>query len=206
MAALTSHDAPMRIFGDLASGNCLKVKYTSDLLQLPYAWVPVNITQGESRTPEFLAMNPAGQVPVVKLSDGRCLAQSNAIIRYLARGTRLLPDDGFAQAKIDELLFWEQYSHEPYVATCRFHMVYRKLPKETRDPGNVERGEAALDMMERLLAGREWFAGEGLTIADIALVAYTRLAEEGGFDLSARANIRGWIGRCERELGLKPVR
>ena len=192
----------MLIFGDLASGNCLKVKYTADFLRLPYRWMPVDIMKGQSRTPAFLAMNPAGQVPVIRLDDGRCLSQSNGIIRYLARGTSLLPEDGFAQAKIDELLFWEQYSHEPYVATCRFHMVYKKLPKETRDPVKVERAEAALDMMEKLLHGQQWFAGDHLTIADISLLAYTRVAEEGGFDLSARGNIRGWIGRCTALLAL----
>ena len=130
------------------------------------------------------------------------MLRQSVLVRYLARGTSLLPDDGFAQAKIDELLFWEQYSHEPYVATCRFHMVYRHLPKETRDPVKVERGEAALDMMEKLLHGRQWFAGDHLTIADISLLAYTRVAEEGGFNLSTRGNIRGWIGRCAAKLAL----
>ena len=192
----------IQIFGDVASGNCLKVKYTADFLKIPYRWMPVDIMKGQSHTPEFLAMNPAGQVPVIRLDDGRCLSQSNAIIRYLARGTSLLPDDGFAQAKIDELLFWEQYSHEPYVATCRFHMVYKKMPKATRDPVKVERAEAALDMMEKLLHGRQWFAGDHLTIADISLLAYTRVAEEGGFDLSQRGNICGWIGRCTAILAL----
>lgn len=192
----------MRIFGDLASGNCLKVKYTADHLGLSYAWVPVDLMKGECRTPEFLAMNPAAQVPVLRLDDGRCLAQSNAIIRYLARGSALLPEDAFTQAKIDEWLFWEQYSHEPYVAVCRFHMFYKGLPKETRDPLKVERGEAALDLMDKALAGRDWLAGADFSIADIALLAYTRLAHEGGFDLARRGNVAEWIGRCEKVLGL----
>ena len=127
-----------------------------------------------------------GQVPAIELDDGRCLAQSNAIIRFLARDSALLPEDGFAQAKIDELLFWEQYSHEPYIAVCRFHMVYLGRPKEAREPQRVERGEAALDLMEKLLAGRDWLVGSSMTIADIALLAYTRLAHEGGFDLAGR--------------------
>jgi glutathione S-transferase len=194
----------MIIHGDLASGNCLKVKYTADHLRLPYRWVSVDITKGESRTPEFLARNPQGQVPTVELADGRVLAQSNAIIRYLARGSALLPDDdAFAQAKIDELLFWEQYSHEPYIAVCRFHMRYLGRPKETRDQARVERGEAALDLMEKLLAGRDWLVGPAMTVADIALVAYTRLAHEGGFDLALRAAVRAWIARCEQALGLQ---
>lgn len=195
----------MKIYGDLGSGNCLKVKYTADRLGLAYTWMPIDIMKGESRTAAFLAKFPQGQVPAVELDDGRTLAQSNAIIRYLARGSPLLPADGFAQAKIDELLFWEQYSHEPYIAVCRYHMVYLGRPKAAREPQKVERGEAALDFMERMLAGRRWSVGDGLTIADIALLAYTRLAHEGGFDLSVRKNVRGWIARCEGELGLAPA-
>jgi glutathione S-transferase len=195
----------MIIYGDLASGNCLKVKYTADHLRLPYTWVPVDITKGESRTPEFLARNPQGQVPTIELPDGRVLAQSNAIIRYLAHGTALLPGDAFAQAKVDELLFWEQYSHEPYIAVCRFHMRYLGRPKETRDQARVERGEAALGLMEKMLAERDWLVGPTMTIADVALVAYTRLAHEGGFDLAPRPAVRAWIGRCERTLGLQAV-
>ena len=195
----------MRIYGDTASGNCLKVRYVADLLGLAYAWVPVDVTKGETRTPGFLAMNPMGQVPVVELDDGRHLAQSNAIIRYLARGSALLPDDPFAQAKVDELLFWEQYSHEPYVAVCRYRMVYLGEPASARDPAMVERGEKALDFLEGRLDGRKWLVGEAFTIADVALLAYTRLAPEGGFDLAPRPALRAWIARCEDILGLAPA-
>jgi glutathione S-transferase len=190
----------MKIHGDLGSGNCLKVKYTADFLGLPYTWVPVDILKGEAQTAAFRSMNPAGQTPVLETADGKYLAQSNAIIRYLARRSPLLPDDAWTQAKIDEWLFWEQYSHEPYVAVCRFHMVYKKLPKETRDPQKVERGEKALNLMEEQLDGRVYLVGNSFTIADIALLAYTRVAHEGGFDLSARPNVRAWIGRCEQKL------
>jgi glutathione S-transferase len=196
----------MRIFGDLGSGNCLKVKYTADHLGLPYAWVPVDIMKGESRTPEFLARFPLGRIPAIELDDGRRLAESNAILRYLARGSALLPDDPFVEAKIDELLFWEQYSHEPYVATTRYHMVYLKRSLDQREAWRVERGEAALDLMNRLLNGRQWLVGETMTIADIALLPYTRLAHEGGFDLASRAAARAWIARCEAALGLEPAR
>jgi glutathione S-transferase len=195
----------MRIFGDLGSGNCLKVKYTADRLGLAYTWVPVDITKGETKTPAFLERFPMGRIPAVEFSDGRRLAESNAIIRFLARGTPLLPDDGFAQARIDQFLFWEQYSHEPYVAVCRYHMVYLGRPKDARETWRVERGEAALDLMERVLAGQQWLAGETITIADIALLPYTRLAREGGFDLSPRGNVRAWIARCEKALGLDSV-
>lgn len=192
----------MRIYGDLGSGNCLKVKYTADRLGLPYTWLHVDIMKGETRTPEFQAQFPMGRIPAVEFADGRRLAESNAIIRYLAHGSALLPDDAFAQAKIDEWMFWEQYSHEPYVATTRYHIVYLKRSLDQREPWRVERGEAALDLMDRTLAGRAWLAGETMTIADIALLPYTRLAHEGGFDLSSRGHLRGWIKRCEDDLGL----
>ncbi|MBV1694466.1 MAG: glutathione S-transferase family protein [Hyphomicrobiales bacterium] len=190
----------MQIYGDLKSGNCLKVKWTADLLGLRYTWRSIDIMKGESRTAGYLAKFPQGQVPAVEFDDGRTLAQSNAIIRYLARGSRLLPDEAFTQAKIDEWLFWEQYSHEPYVATCRFHMLYLGKPKETRDPAKVERGEKALDHMERMLAGRSFLVGDTLTIADIALYAYTHVAHEGGFDLAPRPHVRAWLARCQTEL------
>jgi len=193
----------MKVYGDTNSGNCLKVLYTADYLGLPYEFVPVDITKGESRTPAFLAKSAMGQVPVVEFDDGRCLAQSNAIIRYLARSSRLVPDDPFLGAKVDELLFWEQYSHEPYVAVCRFQMVYLGKRRDERDPLKVERAEKALDFMEHRLDGCDWFAGDGLSVADIALVAYTRLAHEGGFDLASRPGVRNWIGRCEEALGLE---
>ncbi len=190
----------MRIYGDITSGNCLKVKYTADLLGLPYTWVVVSALDGETKSPEFLARNPMGQIPVVELDDGRHLAQSNAIIRYLARGSVLLPDDAFIQAKIDEWMFWEQYSHEPYIAVCRFHMLYLKRPQEARESWRVERGEKALDLMESQLAGRPFLVRDSMTIADIALVAYTRVAHEGGFDLGSRPHVRAWIARCEKAM------
>jgi glutathione S-transferase len=195
----------MIVHGDTRSGNCLKVKWTADHLGLAYDWLPVDIMKGESRTPAFLAKFPQGQVPAVELDDGRCLAQSNAIIRYLARGSALLPDDAFTQAKIDEWLYWEQYSHEPYVAVCRFHMLYLGKSQESRDSARVERGEKALDLMESQLADRSFLVGSGMTIADISLLAYTRVAHEGGFDLGGRPHLRSWIARCEAQLGLRPA-
>ncbi len=190
----------MRIFGDEKSGNCLKVKWTAELIGMAYEWVPVDIMKGKSRTPQYLAKFPQGQVPAVEFEDGRRLAQSNAIIRYLARGSRLLPNDAFAQAKVDEWLFWEQYSHEPYVATCRFHMHYLGKSRESRDPGKVERGEKALDFMNVQLTGRQYLSGEAFSIADIALYAYTHVAHEGGFDLTGRGALRDWIARCAANL------
>ena len=195
----------MKIFGDLQSGNCLKVKYTADHLGLAYAWVPIDIPKGETRTADYLRLNPQGQVPTIELDDGRSLGQSNAIIRYLARDSALVPADTFAQAKVDEFLFWEQYSHEPYIAVCRYQMLYLGKPKEAREGWRVERGEKALSYMNDRLQGRSYFVGDGLTIADISLLAYTRLAGQGGFDLDPHANLRAWIERCEKALRLSAV-
>jgi glutathione S-transferase len=195
----------MRIYGDKGSGNCQKVSITADFLKVPYQWIDTDIMKAESRTADFLRKSPMGQVPMIELDDGRCLAQSNAIIRYLAHGSPLLPADPFTQAKIDELLFWEQYSHEPYVATSRFDMVYLGRSKAERDPMRVERGEKALDLMQGLIKGRTWLVGDSLSIADIALLAYTRLAHEGGFDLVTRPDVKTWIARSEKALGLPPA-
>src|SRR5579872_6099243 len=142
----------MKIYGDTKSGNCLKVKWVCDYLALPYTWIAIDILKQETRSAQFLKLNSAGQVPVVELDDGRTLAQSNAIIRYLARGSELIPSEPFAAAKMDEWLFWEQYSHEPYVAVCRFQMVYLGKLASELDPEKVKRGYAALDHLEHRLA------------------------------------------------------
>lgn len=192
----------MKIYGDLNSGNCLKVKWTCDRLGLPYQWIAVDTMKGESRTPAFLALNSAGQVPVVAFDDGRTLAQSNAIIRYLARGSDLIPTDPWLAAKMDEWLFWEQYSHEPYIAVCRFQMVYLGMPAGELDPDRVRRGHAALTRMEQHLAQFDFLVGDRLTLADVALLAYTRMAEQGGFALQDYPAVRAWIARAEAGLGL----
>lgn len=190
----------MKIYGDVLSGNCDKVRFTADHLGLPYEWVEIDSVLGQTRTPAFLAKNTQGQVPFVELADGRCLAQSNAILRFLARGTALLSDDPFAQAKVDEWLFWEQNSHESFIANNIGHMTYKSQSKETREPWRVERGEKALDHMESWLASRSWLAADHMTIADIALFAYTRNAHKGGFDMSTRPQIRKWIAATAQQL------
>ncbi len=192
----------MKIYGDLNSGNCLKVKWVCDRLGIPYNWVAVDTLKQETRTPQFLALNSAGQVPVVAFDDGRTLAQSNAIIRYLARGSDLIPADDYLAAKMDEWLFWEQYSHEPYIAVCRFLMVYLGKSASDLDPDKVKRGHAALARMERQFAGNRFLVGEAFTLADVALLAYTRVAPKGGFDLAAYPALRRWIGESESVLGL----
>ena len=196
----------MKIYGDTNSGNCLKVKWVCDRLALPYTWISVDTLKGETRTTEFLRLNGAGQVPTVVFDDGRVLAQSNAIIRYLARGSDLIPTDDFAAAKMDEWLFWEQYSHEPYVAVCRFQMVYLGKAASDLDPDKIKRGYFALARMEHQLALTPFMVGNAVTLADVALLAYSRLAHQGGFHLDGYASIRRWIAEAERALGLAPVR
>lgn len=195
----------MKIHGDIGSGNCLKVKWVSDLLALPYHWIEIDTLKGESRTPEFLAMNSAGQVPTVVFDDGRALAQSNAIIRYFARSSDLIPQDAWQQAKMDEWLFWEQFSHEPYIAGCRYQMVYLGKSVSDLDPEKVKRGYAALARMEHHLAQSQFLVGDIASLADVALLAYTRVAHEGGFHLDGYASIRRWIADAERALRLPPV-
>src|ERR1700753_682822 len=142
----------MKIYGDSISGNCLKVKWVADSLGLSYQWIETNILQGESRTPAFLALNPAGQVPLVILDDGRPLAQSNAIILHLAEGSDLIPADAYDRARMLEWMFWEQYSHEPYVAVARFQVRYLGRPVADLEPKIVERGRGALQRLEDGLA------------------------------------------------------
>ena len=192
----------LKIFGDAISGNCLKVKWTADRLGLDYDWVETSVVEGETRTPEFLAVNPAGQVPAVVLASGKTLAQSNAIILYLndVYGGGLLPDGAYARGKVFEWLFWEQYSHEPAIAVRRFQKFYLNKPDDAIDPKLMEKGLAALNLMERALDGRAYLVGDALTLADISLVAYTRLAHEGGFDLTPFSSVCQWIARVERDL------
>ncbi len=192
----------LTVFGNSQSGNCLKVSYTADLLGIPFDWVEVDSMRGETRRPAFLARNPAGQVPAVELPDGRMLAQSNAIVLYLAEGSRLVPRDPYHRAKMMEWLFWEQYSHEPTIAVCRSDILFRGRTVENRDPQKVAGGEAALALMEQALASRDYLLGDALTAADICLIAYTRVAGEGGFDLAPHPALRAWIARMEAELGL----
>lgn len=192
----------MKIYGDSISGNCLKVKWVADLLGLSYTWVETNILQGESRTADYLALNPAGQVPMVVLSDGRPLAQSNAIILHLAEGSVLIPADAYDRAKMLEWMFWEQYSHEPYIAVARFQVVYSGKPVADLEPRLVERGHGALQRLEDGLAATPFLVGQGVTLADVALVAYTRVSHEGGFDLAAYPRVAAWVKRVEAALNI----
>ena len=195
----------MKFFGDSISGNCLKVKWTADHLGLPYEWVETRLLSGGTRTPDFLAMNPAGQVPLALLDDGRPLAQSNAIILHLARGSALIPTDPYLQARMFEWMFWEQYSHEPYVAVARFQVRYRGRNPATLEPELVGRAEAALNRLEAALSGSPWLVGDAFSLADMTLLPYTRFAPEAGLDLSRWQSLTAWIRRSEGVLGLAPL-
>jgi len=189
----------MRIYGGSISGNCLKVKWAADHLGLTYDWIETDVLKAETRTAEFLALNPAGQVPAVILDDGRPLAQSNAILLHLAEGSDLIPADPYDRARMLEWMFWEQYSHEPYVAVARFQVRYLGKPVADLEPRLVERGNGALQRLEDGLAG-EFLVGDRVSLADVALVAYTRLAPEGGFDLARYPRVQAWVKRVEAAL------
>ena len=195
-----------RFYGDKKSGNCLKVLWTAQLLAVPFQWIEIDVTRNETRTDEFLRLNPAGQVPTAILPDGRALAQSNAIILHLAEGSDLIPADSYERAKMFEWLFWEQYSHEPAIAVRRFKKLYLNQPDDEIDPALMQKGRRALGVMELALLGRDFLAGGALSLADISLVAYTRLAHEGGFDLAEFPQVLHWVGRVERALNLEPAR
>jgi glutathione S-transferase len=196
----------IKIFGDPISGNCLKVKWTCERLGIPFTWQDVDILKSETRTPTFLAMNPAGQVPTVLFTDGRALAQSNAIILHLAEGSDLIPSDSYDRGRMFEWLFWEQYSHEPYVAVARFQVRYLGKSAAEVEPRIVERAKVALKRLDEALADADYLVGGRLTLADIALVAYTRMAEDGGFALADYPAVDAWVERLEAELPITDPR
>ncbi len=187
----------MRIYGDGRSGNCYKLQLLCALLDIEYEWVPVDIMAGESQTAAFLTKNPNGKIPLLELDDGRCLAESNAILNYLAEGSELLPSDTFALAKVQQWQFFEQYSHEPYIAVARFIAKYLGLPEARRADYESKQagGHKALRCMEMQLEQSSYLVGNTLTTADISLYGYTHVADEGGFDLSPYPAIRAWLER-----------
>lgn len=192
----------LTLYGDSISGNCQKPRWTADYLDIDYDWVEIDILNGGTQSEDFLALNPVGQVPLARWPDGRVLPQSNAIMLYLAEGSDLVPDDPFERAQMNSWLFWEQYSHETAIAVRRFKKHYLKLPDEEIDPQLMAKGRRALGVMELQLTWSDWLVGKQLSCADIALVAYTRVAHEGGFDLSAFPNVERWVGRTETALSI----
>ena len=194
------------VHGMKASGNCYKLQLLLAQLGRDYAWVEVDSTRGQTRTPGFLALNPNGKVPLLELADGRLLPESNAILCYLADGSRYLPADAWQRAQVLQWLFFEQYSHEPYVAVARF--IARWLPadhpRQADLPKLRERGHQALAVMEQQLAKQDFLAPSGYSIADIALYAYTHEAPVGGIALDDYPAIRAWLARVESRPAFVP--
>ncbi len=192
-----------RVYGDIYSGNCYKIKLLMNQLGLEHEWVPIDILKDETLTPEFLRMNPNGRIPVLEFDDGRHLSESNAILNFLAADSPLLPIDAWQRALVLQWQFFEQYSHEPYIATSRYILRYLGNPPERREDLERRRapGYQALDVMETQLAKTPFFIGERYTIADIALYAYTHVAHEGGFDLEPYPYIRRWLEAVQRQAG-----
>jgi glutathione S-transferase len=187
----------LKLYDYLPSGNGYKVRVLLTQLGIPYQLIKLDILKGETRTPEFLRKFPNGRIPAVEFDDGRLLFESNAIIAYFAEGTPMMPADRFERAQAMQWLFFEQYSHEPYVASTRFLVMYPQVEDERRKilPLMRKRGYDALGVMETHLAGRAFFVGDRYSIADIALYAYTHVAKEGGFDLAGYPAVRGWLER-----------
>jgi glutathione S-transferase len=185
------------VYGYSASGNCHKVRLLLEQLRRSYTWVEVDSSRGETRTPAFLAKNPNGRVPIIELGDGRVMAESNAILYWLAEGSRYFTGDAWQRAQTLGWMFFEQYSHEPYIAVARFIRGWTPLdsPRRAELPRCLERGHQALAVMERHLEAARWFSGERYGIADIALFAYTDVAHHGGFDLAAYPTLRDWLAR-----------
>ena len=188
-----------KVYGDILSGNCYKIKLLMGLLDIGHEWIHVDILAGETRTDAFRSMNPNMKIPVLDLGDGRHLSESNAILNFLADGTDYLPADAYNRARVLQWQFFEQYSHEPFIATARFINKYLGLPKEREAEyyGKHEGGYKALSIMEQQLKQTRYLTGDSFTIADISLYAYTHVAHEGGFNMEEFTNIRRWFGAVE---------
>jgi glutathione S-transferase len=191
-----------RLHDNMSSGNAYKVRLLLTQLGIPFERIEYDVDKAETRTAEFLAFNPNGRIPVLEIAPGRCLPESNAILCYLAEDTHFMPADRLQRAHVMQWLFFEQYNHEPNVATVRYWITHKVEMTEFRKialPVKRKDGIAALGVMEQHLTGREWFVGTAYSIADIALYAYTHVAPEGGFDLEPFPAIRAWMRRVAAE-------
>ncbi len=191
----------MKVYGDMVSGNCYKVALTCALLDIEHEWVAMDLLKGDARTDEFKSKNPVAKTPTLELDDGSCLWESNAIINYLAEGSKLMPSDSWHKAKVQQWQFFEQYSHEPFIAVARFINKYLGLPEDRKAEyeSKQEGGHKALQIMEQQLEKTPYLTGEQLTTADISLYAYTHVAHEGGFDLSNYQAINTWMKRIQQQ-------
>jgi len=200
-------EGKLKIYGDSRSGNCYKIQLLCSEMGVDYDWEEVDIIAGDTRTPQFLAMNSNGKIPLLALPDGRYLPESNAILFYLADGSEFFAGDAYARAEILQWMFFEQYSHEPNIATSRFIIKYLGNPAD-RQSGLEEKkigGYKALEIMEQQLRRHAFIAGDNYNIADIALFAYTHVADEGGFKLDDYAAIREWITTIKGRPNFVPM-
>jgi glutathione S-transferase len=198
----------IQFHGDSISGNCYKLQLACSELGIEYEWHELDILAGDTRSDEFLALNPNGKVPLMVLADGRCLPESNAILSYLAAETELAGDDRYARANVLQWLFFEQYSHEPFIATSRFIVKYLGSPpeRETELEAQQPGGYKALAVMEQQLQAQDFLANDKYSIADIALFAYTHVAHEGGFELTEFPSVRRWLRRVDSRPRFTPMR
>ncbi len=187
----------MKIYGDSLSGNCYKLTLLCSILQIEHEWVHIDILAGETQNDNFLAKNPNAKIPLLELDDGNYLSESNAILNYLAHGSALLSSDPYQHARMLQWQFFEQYSHEPYIAVARFIAKYLGLPAEKKAEYESKQagGHKALAVMETQLAKSDYLVNDSLSIADISLYAYTHVADEGGFDLNTYPAILKWMER-----------
>ncbi|MFL1465100.1 glutathione S-transferase family protein [Marinobacter sp. HN1S83] len=187
----------MKIYGDTKSGNCYKVQLVCSLLNIDHEWIDVDILAGDTKSDKFLKKNPNGKIPLLELDEGETLSESNAILNYLAGGSALYPDGSLAQARVLQWQFFEQYSHEPFIAVARFINKYLGLPEEKADEYASKQagGHKALQVMEQQLRKTPYIAGQNFTTADISLYAYTHVAHEGGFELEAYPAVLAWLDR-----------
>jgi glutathione S-transferase len=195
------------LYDYLDSGNGFKIRLLLAQLLVPYRWIELDILSNETRTPQFLTKNPNGRIPALQLDDGTVLAESNAIVWYLAEGSPFIPTERLQRAQVLQWMFFEQYSHEPYVATPRFIVKHTSAdsPRRAELPERMARGKAALGVMETHLARRDYFVNEAYSLADIALYAYTHVAHEAHFDLAPYPAVRAWIDRVAAQPGYVPL-
>jgi len=197
----------MKVYGDTKSGNCYKVQLICSLLNIEHDWIDLDILAGDTRTDEFLNKNPNGKIPLLEIHPGEFLSESNAIINYLANGTELYPGERLAQARVQQWQFFEQYSHEPFIAVARFINMYLGLPEEKTEEYASKQagGHKALRVMEAQLGKMPYITGDNLTTADISLYAYTHVAHEGGFELDDYPAIRAWLDHVASQPNFKAM-
>ena len=189
----------MKIYGDIQSGNCYKIKLLTSILEIDHEWIEVDILANETQTEEFIKKNPNGKIPLLELDDGRCISESNAILNYLAEGSDLVSEDFYEKAKILQWQFFELYSHEPYIAVARFISKYLGMPKDRKEEYQSKQpgGHKALKVMEVQLSTSDYLVSDKMSICDISLYGYTHVADEGGFNMSQYPAIQKWINRIQ---------